>query len=264
MRDQARHWCIDAMLRKMLIIYLSLLSACASMTAAGPGGDSLDQVRESSVAASHTPPATGRGWWSIRFGIAWPEEEEASWNMDLYLAHKIIKPVLDQYRSRLELWRFHRRAARDDAGHQFSFSFYSSGEVAELIVSAIKNDKQLAVVQGVGVIEAVQFPDTSIITQPKISDGSDASWTQPVQDSWPYYIMGVSEMWLRLVDEIARRDIANYEIDNYEDILAFYFDVNKTVTGIWRNEGSHAFLHHLNALFGYQETIVVERRYIRF
>jgi len=32
---------------------------------------------------------------------------------------------------------------------------------------------------------------------------------------------------------------------------AFYREISQEVEATWRNEGGHAFLHHLNALFGY-------------
>lgn len=262
---------VSSSLNYLVIIYLLLMPACASVTALDSRTEN-EAVRLTSESkpelseplAANNVPTGDKGWWAIRFRIDWPQETEVTWNVDVYLAHKIIKPLLVQYRPKLDLWRFHRRAARDAAGHQFSFIFYTSGEMAELIATTIRNDKQLAIVESAGLISRVQYPDTSVNKQPNISDTSDASWSKVVQDSWPYYIMGASEMWLRMIDDIASHEIAKYEIDSYEDILDFYNEVDKAVTDIWQAEGSHAFLHHLNALFGYKDTIVLERKYMRF
>lgn len=258
-------------LKYLLLMLLIFSTGCATLSPSGheKRQDGQDFATSGDGSGSLAPiaveaPTSDKGWWAIRFNINWPEDIDVSWNVDLYLADKIIKPVLNTYRDKLQLWRFHRRAARDEAGHRFSFIFYTTGEVAELIVSAIRNDKQLAIVQQAGEIDEVIYPDTTTISQANISDSSDAAWSAPVKNSWPYYIMGVSEMWLRLVDEIATRDIAKYEFDNYQDILDFYTHVDEEVSNIWRTEGNHAFLHHLNALFGYKETIVIERRYMRF
>ena len=37
-----------------------------------------------------------------------------------------------------------------------------------------------------------------------------------------------------------------------EDYLAFYKKVEESVTEAWKREGRHAYLHHLNAIFGYE------------
>lgn len=36
------------------------------------------------------------------------------------------------------------------------------------------------------------------------------------------------------------------------------------LTALWQNEGRHAFLHHLNALFGYEPILIIEKRPMRF
>ena len=62
-------------------------------------------------------------WWYVRFRLVWPDEEEPDWSLDALIAHQIVAPVLEQYDDQIQLWRFHRRAARDSSGHQFSFIF---------------------------------------------------------------------------------------------------------------------------------------------
>jgi hypothetical protein len=246
----------------MKIIYLLmtslLLSACSSMV----------QVQQPQAGKADTTARTAagqeKGWWSVRFPITWPEGAEVSWYMDAFLAHKIMKPVLDQYRKDIDLWRFHRRAARDGAGHQFSFIFYSEPAVAEAIYKAIRGDRQVRQVQAMGLIKEVSYQNTATNKQPLIENTSDKSWSLPVQRSWPYFIMGVSEMWLRLIDELVQQDIAKVSFSNYQDVLSFYAGIEKKVDDTWRDEGGHALLHHLNALFGYQDTIVTERRLMRF
>ena len=101
----------------VLLCCVFLIPACATLTAtehtaAIPSLDNTTITTPQSSPPTSTPtspPTSDRGWWNIRFIIDWPEQAEASWNVDLYLADKIIKPVLDQYRDKLELWRFHKR-----------------------------------------------------------------------------------------------------------------------------------------------------------
>ena len=72
-------------------------------------------------------------WRNCFFKIHWPEESDLKFELDLLLAHRIVAPILKQYGDSLYRWRFHRRANRDDAGHQFSFIFYSGADVAAQI-----------------------------------------------------------------------------------------------------------------------------------
>ena len=74
--------------------------------------------------------------------------------------------------------------------------------------------------------------------------------------------MGVSRTWLALADEQAAA-IDNQPVTLPEQI-AFYKELNEKVTRVWRQEGSHALLHHLNALFGYEPLMIREERLIRF
>ena len=51
---------------------------------------------------------------------------------------------------------------------------------------------------------------------------------------------------------------------NMKAMVAFYQEVNTTLSELWRKEGRHAFLHHLNALFGYEPLIYYEKRMLTF
>jgi hypothetical protein len=47
---------------------------------------------------------------------------------------------LEKFDNDIYLWRFYRRAARDEAGHQFSFMFYASSLTAYSIYQDLSND----------------------------------------------------------------------------------------------------------------------------
>ena len=75
-------------------------------------------VKRKGAETIEPPPAEiarSTGWWSARFRMFWPPEEEPLWHTDLLIAHKILAPVILQYQDRIGLWRFHRRATRDRA-----------------------------------------------------------------------------------------------------------------------------------------------------
>jgi hypothetical protein len=212
------------------------------------------------------PPeiAASEGWWSARFQLQWPEEQPVNWQWDLLIADKIIAPVLGQYKESIRLWRFHRRAARDPAGHQFSFIFYASAEKAAQIFGALRADALLAEMKSAGVVIAAIYDQPDKITKPRISDTSDPQWPAAIQKSWPYYIMGASQMWLNLISEtVAELQPPGAALSLAEN-EQLYKRVNGVITSLWQNNGQHAFLHHLNALFGYEPLVFYEKRMLTF
>ena len=243
------------MLWAVFVVLMMVVLGCATI---GPG-KSAEKIEP--------PPAeiaSSDGWWSARFHIQWPQEEEPAWHMDLLIAHKIVAPVLLQYKDRIRLWRFHRRAVRDSTGHQFSFIFYASAETAYQIFDMLRSNAFLTKMAYSGrIIEGV-YDNPDRIAKPRIKDTSDPNWPSSVQKSWPYFIMGVSQMWLNLIAETVA-DLptadASLSLDEYEKL---YKEVNATITSLWEINGRHAFLHHLNALFGYEPLIFYEKRMLKF
>ncbi len=237
---------IGLKLRRALISILNLgavfvlmaMSGCASIGGMQLGG-----------AGTAAPASSNEGWWYASFQINWPQDEDLSLDSDLLIAHRIISPVLNKYKKDIPLWRFHRRAARDAAGHRFSFIFYSTAATARTIYAAIDSSKVLGQMQAEGVILRVNFDDTNTISKPGMEGTSDPSWSLPLQKAWPYFIMGVSQTWLDLISQYAedgRRQPASPA-----EMQAFYREISQEVESTWRKEGGHAFLHHLSALFGY-------------
>ncbi len=234
----------------VLVMWLAVLaSGCASVDRTGPidrAGGAVGQ---------------GNGWWAARLHMNWPLDEAPAWHIDLILADRVIAPVLERYRDRIALWRFHRRASRDHAGHQFSFLFHASPEVAKRIFRDIRCDALLAELKASGVVLRDSYDETDRVARPHIEDTSDPRWPVSIRKSWPYFIMGVSQMWLELiryaVEDASSRDSSAPQ--GVEDLNDLYGRVNRTVTELARAQGRHAFLHHLNAVFGYEPFADLER-----
>ncbi len=209
------------------------------------------------------PEAVPKAWWYARFQINWPEViEEPAWSVDLLLAREIVAPVLVQFRNDIVLWRFHRRAGRDKAGHRFSFIFYSQPEVARKIYAALKANPLLNEMKEVGLIVDDSYDDTKEITRPGIESTSDRSWSLPLQKSWPYFIMGVSESWLDLVSQLAAA--APDKPSGLEQMVEYYQEISLVADKTWAKEGGHAYLHHLNAIFGYVPVDLRKKGQMRF
>ncbi len=228
---------------------ISILGLAASIVILAMAGCTSTGAIKLGGAGAAAPERSEKGWWYASFQINWPQDEDPSWDADLLIAHRIISPVLDQYKEQIPLWRFHRRAARDDAGHRFSFIFYTTVATARKIYAAIGSSAVLDQFQAEGLVLRVIFDDTSTIAKPAMEDTSDPNWSPPLRKAWPYFIMGVSQTWLDLISQYAedgrRKPLSPAEM------RAFYREIGQEVETAWRKEGAHAFLHHLNALFGY-------------
>ena len=221
------------------------------------------QTREIKPSGIEALPS-GNGWWYARFHINWPPNTDPIWYMDLYLAHQVIFPLLQAHQNDIHLWRFHRRAARDAAGRQFSFIFYASPRTARNIFQTLQSEPMGGNMKFPSLIDDVVCDDPAKLTRPNIEDTSDKNWPVSIQKAWPYYIMGVSQMWLNLITQAADDNLKSDPPASTKEIETFYRQVNETVTDLWQKQGRHAFMHHLNALFGYKPLIYYEKRYLTF
>ena len=215
-----------------------------------------------------TPPpaevASALGWWYARFRIHWPAEEPVEWHWDLLIADKIIAPVLFQYQDDIRLWRFHRRAVQDESGHQFSFIFFASAETAFRVFNEMRANQLLVEMKNTGVLIQDRYDNPNQIMRPRIEDTSDIGWPDAIQKSWPYYIMGVSQMWLHLIGEIVAEMPKFYRPLSFKEKAQQYKEVDAVIGDLWEKEGQHAFLHHLSGLFGYREIIFYDKRKLQF
>ena len=219
------------------------------------GCTSLSPVVESSDASVHGQALSGtlpegEGWWYARFHIYWPEDEEARWYVGTLIGGEVIAPIFDEYYQDVYIWRIHRRASRDGYGHVFSFIFYSTPQGAQRIYAAIENHAVVKTLLESGHLTKVTTDDVTRITRPNIEDTSDDHWPLSVQKTWPAMIMGASRMWLDLVSELASHE------SNIDGIDAKYKKVQDDITRIWREQGQHAMLHHMNAVYAYQPLLI--------
>ena len=191
-------------------------------------------------------PAAGENyWWYVRFGHVLPEGKDPAWHRDVLLADQIVTPVLAEHHEWISLWRVHRRAARDSAGHQFSFIYRTTPDVAARINTHIESDPLLAQLLRDDKIKTVRYDDPAKPQRPAIEDTSAPRWTPEMQRAWPHYIIGVSRLWLELIRELAAK------ADESDDLDTHYAAISEE-------------LHHLNAVFGYQEVNVIRREGMRF
>lgn len=214
-------------------------------------------LRENTIPNTSTPNISYQfkdledaSWWSCSFKMVWPEHEDADFAIDLFLAHAVISPVISEFINDTLYWRFHRRAVNDDAGHRFTYLFYSKPDTASQIFERINASPLMKAAIDGGLIEKVTMDDPGHPDAYAIESTSDKTWSIEIQRNWPSYIMGVSAVWLGLIND--SMTAAPADTDDIQDLLERYREANKIVASKWINEGHHAFLHHLGAIFGYQ------------
>ena len=216
----------------------------------GLWGCSAIQPQPIAVQAAEGSLPDGQGWWHARFRIARPEGEPPHWYLGTLLAGEVIAPVFDTHYRDIMIWRVHRRAGNDDYGHVFSFIFYSTPIGAQRIYSDIAANPVLARLRQEGKVSWVGFDDVHEVSRPAIEDTSDSNWSVPVQKTWPALIMGASRMWLDLVGELAAANADEGDLERRYEI------VQQELNSIWANQGQHAMLHHLSAIFAYEPLLI--------
>ncbi len=229
------------------------------------GCTALPQRPPSTGVALTGHPATvlqGDGWWRIRFKMN-RNDDVTHWERDLLIAHRIVAPQISAHNDEIDLWRFHRRSANDDTGHQFSLLYYASAQTADMINHAVITDPLVVQLLATGILTDVFTDDVDHNDSPAVSDTSDKNWSPVMQRTWPYYIMGVSQLWLAMIDELSQ-EIGVSDNPDTSQLLDHYQMVNERLTYIWQHESQHALLHHLNAIFGYKAMIMRETRWQSF
>lgn len=227
--------------RISILLLIMSLTACATT----PPAPRTAVPVQTDIAAD-SPPA----WRTCYFKIAWTEDSTPRWEVDLLLAHQLIGPVLSEHGDQLQSWRFHRRAARDHAGHLFRFHYYTDPARAAVIIDRIHQNPLLSSLLAAHILESANCDSPADMTRPHIGDTSDPAWPETVRKHWPAYIMGISRFWLGLIDDaIGETGNSGTDIDT---LLQRYSEANETLTATWQAEGEHALLHHLSGIFGYQ------------
>ena len=235
---------MGALLRLLLALQALWLGACATTLQVNTAP--LIEPDKASLAVEQP----GRSWWQLRFKLAWPEGEAPDFSRHLLIAEQLLLPAITAYEQQLPLWRFHRRAGRDAAGHQFSLIFYTDEETATQINTAISNDPLTLWLLDQSMIEKTAFNKRTRQELGLLEQTSDPEWPMAIQRSWPYFIMGASQSWLMLVQEISQNAGLEGSV-SYSRLLAHYQQVDRELNIRWEEYGQHAYLHHLNAIFGY-------------
>lgn len=205
-----------------------------------------------------SPVAGSPVWWGAHFYIDWPAAEaEPRWYLDAMLAKEVVAPAFAEDRHAIPFWRVHRRAVRDGGGHNFSFQFYAPPETARRVLTRLRGQPVLADLLRRGRVLRVAIDDSSRPGSPAVAATSDPAWPYAVRQAWPSYIMGVSEFWFGLIDQlVAKRHGPRDE--------TLYQAVQEELTGLWAEWGQHALFHHASGVFAYRPIVIDRRVAVKF
>lgn len=192
-----------------------------------------------------------RFWWQLRIKLSWPEGDAPDFSRHLLIAEQLLLPVITEREQQLPLWRFHRRAGRDGAGHQFSLLFFTDETSATQINDTVNANPLTQWLIEQKMIEKTRFQKRSKEELGHLENTSDPNWPMEIQRSWPYFIMGASQTWLMLVQELSSEEPLSGTVD-YPALLAHYRVVDAKLNAQWQDYAQHVYLHHLSAIFGYQ------------
>jgi len=188
-------------------------------------------------------------WYFYRFRLNDKSNKGTRWWIDIFIIDTIIRQVI-QNRSefKIDLWRFHRRSAKDKAGHQVSLCCYTTNLNSVKISDFIKRTEEFKILLKSNLLKKYFMEKGGT----EIEGSGDGSWSKEIQKTWPLFIQGASESILALILFISYNFRYSHDLNTILDIEEYYKNINEKLNLLWYNEGGHAFLHHLNALFGYE------------
>lgn len=243
-------------LKLTLLLVLTFSVVGCAQNQSGPEAASWGRVPVGGVTEN-----SNRFWYAACFRMPWDGKGRPNWAMDALLASEVVLPVLQGASGDMPLWRFHRRAGRDATGHQFTFLMYATPEVAEEALVAMEQSSVVHSLLREGSLKSVVRTCRGDLPKAALNAHSDPGWHPHIQQSWPYFIMGVSAHWLALVDSVSK-ELGRPMEASIASLLGHYGEVHQEVSQLWQGQGQHAYVHHLSAIFAYEPLFI--QRFIGF
>ncbi|MCJ7777060.1 MAG: hypothetical protein MUP16_01945 [Sedimentisphaerales bacterium] len=203
-------------------------------------------------------------WYTFNFKISWPEGEGVKWWVDIFIVDCIVREVLSSNASKILLWRIHRRAYPDGIGHEFAFECQTDESTREIIKDKITKNSAYKILEQEHYIEKFDLKEGTDLPDGVVTTG----WLTELQNAWPYYIHGVCEMFLILIEQL-RGKISDFQGVNCSNpdikrIEVAYKNLHNELIKVWQQYGQSAFLHHLNAIFAYEPVYINPPQLVSF
>lgn len=236
-------------LEKLLVLVLFyLLYGCASPSSFKQSLYKIEDQKQGELDQD-------KSWHYLRIQWKWNQYGAPDWPLDLIAAHGIISPMLTEKLNSVKLWRFHRRAVHDQTGHQLSFIFYSTPELASGFWDEIRYHPTIFLLKKNGLLKKLRIELGYEKSNGVLEATSDSSWPIELKKAWPIYMYGASNTWLNLIDEYSDK-LAAPSPGDFLEIKTHYENVDSSLQMLWKQYGQHAYFHHLNAIFEYEPILI--------
>jgi hypothetical protein len=173
--------------------------------------------------------------------------------LHLLIANEILGPIMESIEKDMLVWRFHRMSDPQERVHHFAFNFYGPQRLCAEILAPLYADETYKKMKESDYLELGGNEDVAIVRMgPNIKDVSDQGWPDEVREGWPYFIQGVSQAWLKMIEVSANKLKETTPHDSFEEKVNFYNHVKRLITERWIRFGWASMLNHLNAIFGHK------------
>ena len=201
-----------------------------------------------------------RYWYEVKFSLKMlsdADEYVAIHHPDSPLhpliANEILRPIIESMEGDVTLWRFSRMSEPQEKTHQFAFNFYGPQTLCSEVLRNVYADETYKEMKESDYLELGGNEDIAVIRLgPDIKDISDQGWPDEVREAWPFFIQGVSQSWLKMVEMSANMLRETLPCGTLEEKENFYNHVKRVMTERWMRFGWASMLNHLNAMFGHK------------
>ena len=202
-----------------------------------------------------------KAWYSILFHINDQINSEHSVSyaheykrhIDLALIDLVISNFIESLEENDALWRIHTRWK---PGEQFlKLIIYCEADLVEDIVNQLSKDDVIKKLRKSRLLlDLPSFERPSPDKQKMMSNlggMSDTKWPNEIKFCWPHFIQGVSKSLICLLRYYSGMKESEIRAKSTDEIVKIYIDLQQQIDDVLYRWFSHAFLHHIHAVFGY-------------
>ena len=198
-------------------------------------------------------------WHLINLKLKCEDISKPDFFVALIILDLLFAPAVKKFRKDFECWRFHWSSTNED-GHRLKLFFKTSSQKAEDITQLINSldfcafaKKEYLETQE---IKQELFPPDKPDISSKIETISEENWPEEIKKSWPYYIMGASDMVITLIEEVKKKQADELDKNDKTKLEEYYKKVEVNMALAWKRYGNHAFFHHLALVLGNKEIAI--------
>lgn len=195
-------------------------------------------------------------WYRINLKLKCKDISNPEFFVALAILDLLFVPAVKTFRKDLECWRFHWSSTNED-GHRLKLFFKTSHQKADEIIKFINSLDFCAFAKKEYLeTQEIKYEVFGQANNTKIEVISDEGWPEEIQKSWPYFIMGASDMVIALIEEVKKKQKDELNQDDKTKLEEYYKKVEVDIALVWKGYGNHAFFHHLALLLGDKEIIL--------